>query len=478
MSTVRRPDHRSEQHGSHRSARSSHSAGLRHVLTHLITPLLMCIGMGLAYLGAFANPAPHHLPVAVVGSGRSAQLLAQSINDKADGDLEVRTVADRSAAVDRLKHQEIFGAYVIHAQGAAKSSSEAATTSSAKGAEKTSAKGAEKGSAKGTKEGAGAGGTAAASAQAAPELLVATAGSDTSASVVQKIFTPIAAQQGAPLKVTDVAPTAEDDPTGQGIFFLLVAISIGSYASVAVIGGAGAVLPLRLRAALAIGTSFVVSLIGAAFAGPVFHLVDHGLRGLWGMAWLYSAGILLIGTGLHTFLKRWTTLGVMALFVMLNFTSSGGIFRPEMQNGFFAALHSFWNGAGFVEGTRSHVYFDNYGLPGHVWTLVGWLVAGLLIIGVAALAEKRRRTAETEAAANAAAVAAAAVAATVPEREPEPSRKRGSRTARSAGGAESEVGAGAADVTAAAAVAAAAEANVDVEMEMEMEMEMEEAVGV
>lgn len=415
MSPVPRPDHRrgdpgsadlrtastastastarTERHGAHRSG---HSAGLRHVLTHLITPLLMCIGMGLAYLGAFADPAPHHLPVAIVGSGQSVQLLAQSINDKAGGDLEVRTVGDRSAAVDQLKHQDIFGAYVIKATG--------------------DAGGAAGGGASSGVPGGKSGGRAGDVRASGPELLVATAGSDTSASVVQKIFTPIAAQHGFPLKVTDVAPTADDDPTGQGIFFLLVAISIGSYASVAVIGGAGAVLPLRLRAALAVGTSFVVSAIGAAFAGPVFHLVDHGLWGVWGMAWLYSAGILLIGTGLHTFLKRWTTLGVMALFVMLNFTSSGGIFRPEMQNGFFAALHSFWNGAGFVEGTRSHVYFDGYGLAGHIWTLAVWLVFGALTVGVAGLAERKRRTTEAMAAANAAAVAAAAVAATVPER--------------------------------------------------------------
>ncbi|MFF8896278.1 hypothetical protein ACF082_02150 [Streptomyces lydicus] len=353
----------------------------------------MCIGMGLAYLGAFAHPAPHHLPVAVVGSSRSAQLLAQSINDKAGGDLEVRTVAHRSTAVDQLNHQDIFGAYVPKGDGGGKGRGDV-------------------GDARAT--GAGRAAT--------PELLVATAASDTSASVVQKIFTPLAAQQGAPLKVTDVAPTADDDPTGQGIFFLLVAISIGSYASVAVIGGAGAVLPIRLRAALAVGTSFVVSLIGTAFAGPVFHLVDHSLWGLWGMAWLYSAGILLIGTGLHTFLKRWTTLGVMALFVMLNFTSSGGIFRPEMQNGFFAALHSFWNGAGFVEGVRSHVYFDGYGLSGHLWTLALWLVVGVLMVGVAALAERRRRSAEAEAAANAAAVASAAVAATVLDPAPKPVR--------------------------------------------------------
>ncbi|MGY4968211.1 ABC transporter permease [Streptomyces nigrescens] len=469
MSTVRRPDHRNE----HRAARGGHATGLRHVLTHLITPLLMCVGMGLAYLGAFAHPAPHHLPVAVVGQGRSAQLLAQSINDKAGGDLDVRTVGDRSAAVERLKHQDIFGAYVISAHGAKGAKSEAGTGGTADatvakgashGADSRAGEAGEAGALSASAGTSGAGG-AAGPGKPAPELLVATAASDTSATVVQKVFTPVAAQQGAPLKVTDVAPTAEDDPTGQGIFFLLVAISIGSYASVAVIGGAGAVLPLRLRAALALGTSFVVGLIGTAFAGPVFHLVDHGLGGLWGMAWLYSAGILLIGTGLHTFLRRWTTLGVMTLFVMLNFTSSGGIFRPEMQNGFFAALHSFWNGAGFVEGTRSHVYFGGYGLSGHVWTLVWWLVVGLVTVGAAALAEKRRRTAEAEAAAHATAVAAAAVAATVPD--PDPAPERSGRPVRTAGGA---AGAGHGSAEAAA--------ELEGEREEEMEEEMEEAVGV
>ncbi|MFI9235239.1 hypothetical protein [Streptomyces sp. NPDC053079] len=320
--------------------KSATGGALRHVLTHLLTPLLMCVGMGLAYLGAFAHPSPHELPVAVVGSGPGAQALARTIADKAGDDLAVRTVADRAQAEDQLRHQDIFGAFVP--------------------GEKT------------------------------PELLVASAGSDTTAAVVQKIFTPVAARQGAPLKVTDIAPPTKDDPTGQGIFFLLVALSIGSYASVAVIGGAGAVLPMRVRALLAAATSLVVSVIGVALAGPVFHLVDHGLGGLWGMAWLYSAGVLLIGTGLHTFLKRWTTLGMMVLFVMLNFTSSGGIFRPELQNGFFAPLHDVWNGAAFVEGTRSLAYFDGIDLGGHVWTLALWLVAGLAVTALAWAVESRR----------------------------------------------------------------------------------------
>ncbi|MEU9861732.1 hypothetical protein AB0D99_12710 [Streptomyces sp. NPDC047971] len=324
------------------SAGAAPAGALRHVLGHLLTPLLMCVGMGLAYLGAFHSPQPHDLRVDVVGSGTTTQVLAQTLHDKGAGALDVRTVADRQTAVTALREQTSYGAYIPGPH---------------------------------------------------PELLVATASSDTSAMAVEKVFTKVAAGQDAPLEVTDVAPVSDGDPTGQGVFFLLVALSIGSYASVAVIGGAGAVLPLRIRALLAAGTSLAVSLIGTAFAGPMFHLVDHGLGGVWAMSWLYSAGILLIGVGLHTFLRRWTTLGVMVLFVMLNFTSSGGIYRPELQPGLFAALHAFWNGAGFVEGVRSHVYFDGHALGGHLLVLALWLLAGVALMTVAALAEARRRTA-------------------------------------------------------------------------------------
>lgn len=363
MSTVRRPDHRSE----HRAARGGHATGLRHVLTHLITPLLMCIGMGLAYLGAFAHPAPHHLPVAVVGQGRSAQLLAQSINDKAGGDLDVRAVGDRSAAVDRLKHQDIFGAYVIPVHGA-KGAAGTADASGAKGTLRGADGAGEAGAASALSASAGTSGAggAAGPGKPAPELLVADRRLRHQRNRRAEGLHPDRGATGRPAEGHGRGADRRGRPDRSGHLLpagraqhRLVRIGRGDRRR-------RSRAALRLRAALALGTSFVVGLIGTAFAGPVFHLVDHGLGGLWGMAWLYSAGILLIGTGLHTFLRRWTTLGVMTLFVMLNFTSSGGIFRPEMQNGFFAALHSFWNGAGFVEGTRSHVYFDGYGLSGHV----------------------------------------------------------------------------------------------------------------
>ncbi len=156
----------------------------------------------------------------------------------------------------------------------------------------------------------------------------------------------------------------------------------------AALGAAGARLPMRVRALLALGVPVVVSGVGALLAGPVFHLAHHDLAGLWGLGWLYAAGILFIGVGQHTFLKRWTTLAMMVLFVTLNFTSSGGLFRPEPQNGFFGTLHAFWNGAGFVEGARGLLYFDGDGLGRGVWTLIAWRLLGLLVTAAAGLRER------------------------------------------------------------------------------------------
>ncbi|MEG8177929.1 hypothetical protein GZH49_05195 [Nocardia terpenica] len=316
---------------------------LRHVAAHLLTPLLMCVGMALAYLGAFHQPEPHHLRVAIVGDSAQVKVLAQTLKDRAGDALEVVTLPGRDDAVRQLRDRELAGAYVPDAQH--------------------------------------------------PELLVAKAGSDTTAMAVQTVFGQVAAQQNAPLTTTDITALAGGDPTGQGLFFLLVALSIGSYGSVAAIGAAGAGMRMGVRALIGLVTSLLVSVIGIVVAGPVFHIVDHDYAQIWAMGWLYSAGILMIGIGLHTFLERWTTLALMVLFVMLNFTTSGGIYRPELQGGFFGALHAFWNGAGFVEGARSLLYFDGRGgFDGRITSLVLWFATGLILIALAGAHERRQPT--------------------------------------------------------------------------------------
>ncbi|MFG2844991.1 hypothetical protein ACGF12_17740 [Kitasatospora sp. NPDC048296] len=322
---------------------------LKHLAVHLLTPLLMCLGMALAYQGAFHQPEPNHLKVAVVGTGPQARGLVEAIQAKAGDALDVRTVGDRAAAEQLLRDRDLVGAFVPDARS--------------------------------------------------PELIVAKGNSDTSVVAATAVFTDVTDKQGVPLHVTDLTTPAKGDPTGQGLFFLLVALSIGSYASVAAIGAAGAGLGMRIRALVGVAVSLVVSVIGIVTAGPVFHVVDHDYAAIWALGWLYSAGIVLIGIGLHSFLKKWTTLALMVLFVMLNFTSSGGIYRPELQNGFFGALHGFWTGAGFLEGARSILYFDGgVGLGGHVVTLLVWLLLGGVALVAAAMYEGRgRRPVETAA---------------------------------------------------------------------------------
>lgn len=312
----------------------------RHVAGHLLTPLLMCLGMAIAYLGAFHQPTPNHLALAVVGESPQAMVLAQTIEDKAGPAVDIVTLPSRDAAVAALDERELTGAFVP--------------------------------------------------GDRRPELLVATAGSDTSAMAAEVVFRQVTDQQGVPLVVTDVTAKAGGDPTGQGLFFLLVALSVGAYGSVAVIGAAGATLRMRVRAAIGVGTAFVVSLIGVVVAGPVFDVIDQDHAAVFGIAWLYSAGIILIGIGLHTFLKRWTTLALITLFVMLNFTTSGGVYGPQLQNGFFGALHSFWNGADFVEGLRSLLYFDSAaGFGTRLLGLVAWLAVGALLVVLAGRYEAR-----------------------------------------------------------------------------------------
>ncbi|GGK35808.1 hypothetical protein [Nocardia camponoti] len=311
----------------------------RHIAGHLLTPLLMCLGMALAYLGAFHQPTPDHLSLAVVGDSPQTLVMAQTMKDKAGDGIDIVTLHSRDDAVTGLKNRDILGAYVPGEH---------------------------------------------------PELLVAKAGSETSAQVAELVFRQVSDHQGVPLTVTNVTSSAPGDPTGQGIFFLLVALSVGSYASVAVLGAAAATLRMRVRVALGIGTAFVVSAISLVVAGPLFHVIDSDYLTVFGMAWLYCAGIITVGIGLHTFLKRWTTLALITLFVMLNFTTSGGVYGPQLQNGFFAALHSFWNGAGFVEGVRDLLYFDaGAGFGGHVLALVGWLAVGIVAVVAAAAYEAR-----------------------------------------------------------------------------------------
>ena len=315
-------------------------APMRTVLSHIVVPMIMGLVMAVAYLGGFHKPTPHELPVAVVGSSASAQQFAHGLQDKLGDAVAVTTVPDRATAIDRLQHLDLYGAYL---------------------------------------PGKGTG-----------ELLTASGASDSARTVVEQIFSRVAFAQHVPLKVTDAAPLDSSDPIGQNAFFFMVALTVGSYATSIAIGAAGGTRRFRDRIGLALGTAVVLPSVMLLIARFGFDMFAPHLLQVWLLSMLYSAGVLLVGVGLHPVVGRFATLLYSAVFVGFNFTSSGGVFSPELQPAFYARMHDFWIGSGFIESVRRLFYFPDVSLTGPLTILAGWLVVGVLCLALGHAVERRR----------------------------------------------------------------------------------------
>jgi hypothetical protein len=308
--------------------------------SHILIPLFLAGGMALAYLGAFHAPQPHDLPVAVVGQGPAAQVFAQTLNDKAPAELDVTTVPTAAQAEREIADQNLAAAYEVSGDHAT--------------------------------------------------IHVSTAASETQSSAAEKLFLPIAYQQHLPVTIDDVRPVPADDGTGQGLFFLMVALSVGGYSSAIALAAVTARRGIGWRIAVSAATALVVAGIGCVVAGPIFHVLNGNEWGIWLLAALYTFGIIVIGVGLHPFLGRWTTPALTLLFVMLNVTSCGGIFPQDLQPPFFAGLNTFWDGAAWLDAVRALTYFPGrlFGFDGLKLAL--WATAGIGLMGVAHLLTVRR----------------------------------------------------------------------------------------
>ncbi|MDB6426528.1 hypothetical protein [Curtobacterium sp. 20TX0008] len=321
---------------------------LRSFGSHILVPLFLAVGMSLAYLGAFHAPTPHELPVGIVGQGPEAQVFAQTVTDGSDGRLVAHVVDSPAEAERQVRDRDLAAVYAPGTDGAV--------------------------------------------------LYVSTAASETTATAAQKVFLPIAYEQHLPFTVHDVVPTGDEDPTGQGLFFLLVGLSVGGYASAIAVAAAAAKLRALWTVVVGAVTAGVVAGIGVLVAGPLYGVIPDHRWQVFLFAWLYDAVIVALGVGMHPLLGRWTTPILTMLFVMLNFTSSGGIFQPSFQPGFFAALNTFWSGAAWLGAAQDLVYFPGASLTRSVVVLVLWLVVAVLLgVLVHGLAARRTRIARERA---------------------------------------------------------------------------------
>ena len=297
-----------------------------------------------AFVGVLHHPVPHQAPVAVAGRSPVAQVVS------GHGGGTVRLVAEPTAGAARaaLSGGQVNAAVIAGPKG--------------------------------------------------ESLLIRTAASPGTASVLTKEFTTAAAALKTPLRVRDLAPLPASDSTGISLFFLGFAWVLGGYAGATVLGvmlGGMRSPGLRqagIRLGLLAGYAVISGLLGALLIGPVMGVVSGYSLALAGVGMLLVFAAAAATAGLQAVLGLpGTLIAIIAMVVFGDPTAGTSIATP--------LLASPWNviGQGLppsaeLSAARSVVYLGGADLAGPLAVLVTYAVAGT-VLTLAATPWRRHRPA-------------------------------------------------------------------------------------
>jgi hypothetical protein len=292
----------------------------------LLPALVLMLAFAFFYVGAFHDPTPHHVPVAVVGPPAvSAQL-----NRLPAAPLDARQASSRDVALSQIDDRKVYGAY------------EAATN----------------------------------------RLFVASAANRATAVALEQTFNRVAAALHQPaVRVTDVKPLPAKDPNGTAAFYAVIAWVFGGYIGSTLLGLIGSPRSSsRQRAAGRIGAFAAFGIVAGilsvvmlrasfgVFSGHVVALCAIGALTIFASG-AATAGIQAaagpLGTGL-----------VILVFVILGNSASGGPFARPLLPGVWRMIGGVLPPGASVDLSRSALFFDGARIAGPILVLVGWAVLG------------------------------------------------------------------------------------------------------
>jgi hypothetical protein len=313
----------------------------------LIPALVLMLAFAFSYVGAFHEPTPHHVAVAVVGPPAAAVQLSRLPGDP----LEARQASSRSDALSQIDDREVYGVY------------EPATN----------------------------------------RLFVASAANRATAIALEETLNRVAAAQGRPaVRVTDVKPLPPADPNGTAAFYAVIAWMFGGYIGATLIGLIGSPRSSsRQRAAARIG-----ALAGFSILGGILSVVM--LRASFGVFSGHLVALCAIAA-LTIFASGAATAGIQAaagpagtglvilVFVILGNSASGGPFARPLLPGLWRTIGGVLPPAASVDLSRSALFFDGARITGPILVLVFWAALGTLL--ALALGGRIMNPVDTEAAA-------------------------------------------------------------------------------
>jgi hypothetical protein len=291
---------------------------------------------------AIKNPQPHDIPVGLVGPAPAVQQISSSFATAAPGAFQFTTYASEQDARAALDARTIDGALVL-----------------------------------------GAGN---------PQLIVAGAAGDGVVGVITAAFTNVFTAQGKALTVDTVHPFASGDAHGLILFFVVVATLISTLASQAILLATAKPVGLRLR----LGFILVFGLLVGLTAMGMATLIAGGYGdGFWAAAGLVALTSMAIGSVVGGLIRLLAApgIGLAALLMLLSLVSSGGPVGSQLLPDFYRTLAPWATAGELYSALRGALFFDGAALATPIEVLTGWLVVGVVLIGVGELAATRNRKA-------------------------------------------------------------------------------------
>lgn len=310
-------------------------------------PVFFIVSFVFAYLTALHAPAPNDMAVVIAGPQQVTSQLVSGVKAQADGAFHLRTTTEASKAEKAVKDRTAEGAIAVQ------------------GTDVT--------------------------------IYVANGGGRLAATTVQSLGAQIAESLGGTTTVVDVAPVSDQDPTGTGLFYLIIASTVGGYLTINALFQTFPRARLRSQFGLVAAASVIVPsiVIGveSLFVG-VYGATAGQAWAIWGIDVLYVFTVTMLATLLTRALSTASTFGVTIFLLALNFPSTGGAVSVGLLPGFWQFIHGFWFGAAALEAVRGTVYFDGAQVGAHLLVLGIWAAAATLAVLVIRLLQLRKRLPE------------------------------------------------------------------------------------
>jgi ABC-2 family transporter len=301
----------------------------RAVALALIPALVLTLAFAFSYVGAFHEPTPHAVPVAVIGP---ASVTAQ-LNRLPGDPLDARQSTSRRAALSEIDDRDVYGAYDA----------------------------------------------------ARNRLFVASAANRATAIALEETFNRAAAAQRQPaVRVTDVKPLPPKDSNGTAIFYGMIAWVFGGYIASTLIGLIGSPRSRSTqRAAARIGVlavhGVVAGVLSVILLRACFGVFSGHVVALCAIAALTIFASGAASAGIQSAAGPAGTGLVILVFVILGNAASGGPFARPLLPGLWRTLGGVLPPGASVDLARSALFVDGARIAGPILVLVAWAALGVAL---------------------------------------------------------------------------------------------------